>query len=102
MPRISGEKRSVRIAINLTPSEAKMFDLGRGQTRRAIASRYLSLMLKPPKPPAPEVAKLTADLNRIGNNLNQIARALNINSLDKTELELAQIQIMKLRESLTS
>ena len=45
-----------------------------------------------PRPPVERemLARTNADLNRVGSNLNQIARTLNIAALDETGVDLAQ------------
>lgn len=94
------EKRGVAIKIKLTETEAAKFDHARGNVRRAVAARFLILQMEPPRPPHPDTARLAAELNKIGVNLNQIARTFNEKFPNEKTFFEARNLIAKLKESL--
>jgi hypothetical protein len=92
--------RTVQLKINLTKDEAATFDLARGKVRRAVAARLLILGQPAPRPADPAVAQLCFELNKIGVNLNQIARVINEKYPSDRTLEEAREFIHKLKTRL--
>lgn len=94
--------RTVQIKIVLTPNEVEKFDLVRGKVRRAVAARLIILGQPSPKPTDPAVAKLSFELNKIGTNLNQIARRFNEKYPDEPTFKQALRLVSELKASLSS
>lgn len=76
-----GETRSERLpGLRLTPAERAYAELLAERTGRDLAELQRRSLLGLPVPPARdggELAALIVALNRVGNNLNQIAARLN-------------------------
>jgi hypothetical protein len=94
-------ERNTQIKINLTKTEAAAFDLARGQVRRAIAGRLLILRQPCPRPIDPDIAQLSFELNKIGVNLNQIARVFNEKYPSDKTFNDARDLVYKLKGSLS-
>lgn len=94
--------RTHQIKVNLTADELAKFDLARGQVRRSIAARQSILGLKPPRPADPAIASLSLELNRIGNNLNQIARLMNSGKTGSNLTAVAVAEIAELRNRIAT
>lgn len=94
MPPISGAKRIKEIAIRVTEDElAKLKKRQQGMTM-AGWMRDLGLGVTPMKPADPELVRA---LGRIGSNLNQVTKHVNIDkTLDENVLE----QIKAIRTSI--
>jgi hypothetical protein len=108
MPRyastFSGELRTVALNVQLTPSEraeierlqrargfARLSDYARaavlsGQAAAPLTARLPDLAAKVL---AGEIARLDAELSRLGNNLNQMARRANESGQVRSEEDLA-------------
>ena len=94
MPQISGQKRTKEIAIRVTDNELR--ELKKRQQGKTMAGwmRDLGLGVTPMKPADPE---LVHALGRIGSNLNQVTKHVNINEqVDANVLE----QIKAIRASI--
>ena len=83
------------IAIRLDPEELAILDSeaeAQGMTRHAWAARCLRTRLRQAPQFASDetraLAVIAGDLRRIGNNVNQIARALNVAVLDGKPLQM--------------
>lgn len=94
MPQISGEKRTKEIAIRVTEDELVELKKRQQGTTMAGWMRDLGLGVTPMKPADP---KLVRALGRIGSNLNQVTKHVNIDkTLDESVLE----QIKTIRASI--
>ncbi|GAF60101.1 hypothetical protein JCM18902_3006 [Psychrobacter sp. JCM 18902] len=85
MPQISGQKRTKEIAIRV--SEDELAELKKRQQGTTMAGwmRDLGLGVTPMKPADPELVRA---LGRIGSNLNQVTKHVNIDkSIDESVLE---------------
>ena len=94
MPQISGQKRTKEIAIRVTDNELR--ELKKRQQGKTMAGwmRDLGLGVTPMKPADPELVRA---LGRIGSNLNQVTKHVNINEqVDANVLE----QIKAIRVSI--
>ena len=94
MPQISGQKRTKEIAIRVTDNELR--ELKKRQQGKTMAGwmRDLGLGVTPMKPADPELVRA---LGRIGSNLNQVTKHVNIDkALDENVLE----QIKAIRVSI--
>ena len=94
MPQISGQKRTKEIAIRVTDNELR--ELKKRQQGKTMAGwmRDLGLGVTPMKPADPELVRA---LGRIGSNLNQVTKHVNINEqVDANVLE----QIKAIRASI--
>ena len=94
MPQISGEKRTKEIAIRVTEDE--LAELKKRQQGATMAGwmRDLGLGVTPMKPADPQLVRA---LGRIGSNLNQVTKHVNI---DKTLNENVLEQIKAIRTSI--
>lgn len=96
MPKISTEKRNKEISIRVNESE--WVELKKRTQGKPTAAwlRDLGLGVKPVRAGDPELIRT---LGRIGSNLNQITRHVNIDKeLDKNVLE----QVKGIRDSITA
>ena len=94
MPKISSEKRTKEIAIRVTEDELAELKKRQQGTTMAGWMRDLGLGVTPMKPADPELVRA---LGRIGSNLNQVAKHVNIDkALDENVLE----QIKAIRVSI--
>ena len=94
MPPISGKKRTKEIAIRVTEDELAALKKRQQGTTMAGWMRDLGLGVTPMKPADPELVRA---LGRIGSNLNQVTKHVNIDkTLDENVLE----QIKDIRASI--
>ncbi|MGB5877300.1 MAG: plasmid mobilization relaxosome protein MobC [Psychrobacter nivimaris] len=94
MPPISGKKRTKEIAIRVTEDELAALKKRQQGTTMAGWMRDLGLGVTPMKPADPELVRA---LGRIGSNLNQLTKHVNINEqVDANVLE----QIKAIRASI--
>ena len=94
MPPISGKKRTKEIAIRVTEDELAALKKRQQGTTMAGWMRGLGLGVTPMKPADPELVRA---LGRIGSNLNQVTKHVNIDkALDENVLE----QIKAIRVSI--
>lgn len=94
MPPISGQKRTKEIAIRVTEDELAELKKRQQGTTMAGWMRDLGLGVTPMKPADPELVRA---LGRIGSNLNQLTKHVNINEqVDANVLE----QIKAIRTSI--
>ncbi len=94
MPQISGQKRTKEIAIRVTEDELAALKKRQQGTTMAGWMRDLGLGVTPMKPADPELVRA---LGRIGSNLNQVTKHVNIDKqLDGNVLE----QIKAIRASI--
>ena len=94
MPQISGQKRTKEIAIRVTEDELAELKKRQQGTTMAGWMRDLGLGVTPMKPADPELVRA---LGRIGSNLNQVTKHVNIDKqLDRSVLE----QIKAIRASI--
>ena len=94
MPQISGEKRTKEIAIRVTEDELAKLKKRQQGTTMAGWMRDLGLGVTPMKPADPQLVRA---LGRIGSNLNQVTKHVNIDkTLDENVLE----QIKDIRASI--
>ena len=94
MPQISGQKRTKEIAIRVTEDELAELKKRQQGTTMAGWMRDLGLGVTPMKPADPELVRA---LGRIGSNLNQLTKHVNINKqVDENVLE----QIKEIRASI--
>jgi len=94
MPPISGQKRTKEIAIRVTDNELRELKKRQQGTTMAGWMRDLGLGVTPMKPADPELVRA---LGRIGSNLNQVTKHVNIDKqLDGNVLE----QIKAIRTSI--
>jgi len=94
MPPISGQKRTKEIAIRVTDNELRELKKRQQGTTMAGWMRDLGLAVTPMKPADPELVRA---LGRIGSNLNQVTKHVNIDKqLDGNVLE----QIKAIRTSI--
>ena len=94
MPQISGEKRTKEIAIRVTEDELAKLKKRQQGTTMAGWMRDLGLGVTPMKPADPQLVRA---LGRIGSNLNQVTKHVNIDkTLDENVLE----QIKAIRTSI--
>ncbi|MGO2735217.1 MULTISPECIES: plasmid mobilization protein [Psychrobacter] len=94
MPPISGKKRTKEIAIRVTEDELAALKKRQQGTTMAGWMRDLGLGVTPMKPADPELVRA---LGRIGSNLNQLTKHVNINEqVDANVLE----QIKAIRTSI--
>ncbi len=94
MPPISGKKRTKEIAIRVTEDELAALRKRQQGTTMAGWMRDLGLGVTPMKPADPELVRA---LGRIGSNLNQLTKHVNINEqVDANVLE----QIKAIRASI--
>ena len=85
MPPISGKKRTKEIAIRVTEDELAKLKRRQQGTTMAGWMRGLGLGVTPMKPADPELVRA---LGRIGSNLNQVTKYVNINKqVDENVLE---------------
>ena len=85
MPPISGKKRTKEIAIRVTEDELAKLKRRQQGTTMAGWMRGLGLGVTPMKPADPELVRA---LGRIGSNLNQVTKQVNINKqVDENVLE---------------
>lgn len=71
------EKRKISVMVRFTKNEAEAIDKKRGKTARAVFIRQCVNGAKI-SPPIPSInIETRAELAKIGNNINQIARAIN-------------------------
>ena len=85
MPTISGKKRTKEIAIRVTEDELAALKKRQQGTTMAGWMRGLGLGVAPMKPADPELVRA---LGRIGSNLNQVTKHVNINKqVDENVLE---------------
>jgi hypothetical protein len=92
--------RNCQLKINLTLEEMASFDKSRGKVRRSIAGRYLVTGAPMPKVVPAINSETATELNRIGTNLNQIARLFNEKYPGNSEFEATRSLLKKLREKL--
>lgn len=91
MPQISGQKRTKEIAIRVTEDELAELKKRQQGTTMAGWMRDLGLGVTPMKPADPELVRA---LGRIGSNLNQLTKHVNINKqVDENVLE--QIKVIR-------
>ena len=96
MPPISGQKRTKEIAIRVTDNELRELKKRQQGTTMAGWMRDLGLGVTPMKPADPELVRA---LGRIGSNLNQVTKHVNIDKqLDGNVLE----QIKAIRASINA
>lgn len=94
MPPISGQKRTKEIAIRVTDNELRELKKRQQGTTMAGWMRDLGLGVTPMKPADPQLVRA---LGRIGSNLNQVTKHVNIDkTLDESVLE----QIKAIRASI--
>lgn len=94
MPQISGEKRIKEITIRVTEDELAELKKRQQGTTMAGWMRDLGLRVTPMKPADPQLVRA---LGRIGSNLNQVTKHVNINKqVDENVLE----QIKAIRASI--
>ena len=94
MPQISGEKRTKEIAIRVTEDELAELKKRQQGTTMAGWMRDLGLGVTPMQPADPQLVRA---LGRIGSNLNQVTKHVNIDkTLDENVLE----QIKAIRTSI--
>ena len=94
MPKISSEKRTKEIAIRVTEDELAELKKRQQGTTMAGWMRDLGLGVTPMKPADPQLVRA---LGRIGSNLNQVTKHVNIDkTLDENVLE----QIKAIRTSI--
>ena len=94
MPPISGKKRTKEIAIRVTEDELAALKKRQQGTTMAGWMRDLGLGVTPMKPADPQLVRA---LGRIGSNLNQVTKHVNIDkTLDENVLE----QIKDIRASI--
>ena len=89
------EKRKISVMVRFTKNEAEAIDKKRGKTARAV---FIRLCVNEAKisPPIPSInIEARAELSKIGNNLNQIAKAAN-SGLD-IDISEVKKEISKLR-----
>lgn len=94
MPPISSKKRTKEIAIRVTEDELAELKKRQQGTTMAGWMRDLGLGVTPMKPADPELVRA---LGRIGSNLNQLTKHVNI---DKTLDEKVLEQIKAIRVSI--
>lgn len=85
------EKRTKEIKIRLTEDEYNSLLERKTKARLAEWIRETALEQQPKRKPKPTDPELLFELNRIGVNLNQIARQCNT---QKPTIELAQVAIL--------
>ena len=96
MPQISGQKRTKEIAIRVTEDELAELKKRQQGTTMAGWMRDLALGVTPMKPADPQLIRA---LGRIGSNLNQVTKHVNIDKqLDENVLE----QIKAIRASINA
>lgn len=85
--------RTVKMTIRLTEEERAQIQgwCGRGDASGYVRANLFNYPCPKPRPPLPEVNRLVyLELGRIGNNLNQIARAANLSLLMGNEVPFVQ------------
>jgi len=91
----SGERRTDRVTVQLTPTERAQVETRAAQARRPTVSDYIRwCALEGEEPPpgidAETVHGIEAQLRRAGNNLNQVAHHLNATGSLRSRDELDQ------------
>jgi hypothetical protein len=100
----TGERRTVHLGVQLTPSERAELDLAAAATGARLSQYVRELCLRRTAEAAivggarrnPEAKRLLFELSAIGNNLNQLARIANTTRRAPQEAELrAAIEVLK-------
>jgi hypothetical protein len=100
----TGERRTVHLGVQLTPSERADLALAASEAGAGLSQYVRELCLRPSATPStkggarrnPEAKRLMHELSAIGNNLNQLARVANTNRAAPQHEELkAAIEVLK-------
>lgn len=83
------KKRTKRVEVLLTQDEHKMLLERKTKPRLGEWIRETCLNEKPTKKPKPVDPRLLFELNKIGTNLNQIAKICNQSKMDLNTIEIA-------------
>jgi hypothetical protein len=96
---MSDDMRTKKITVRYTVSELERANEN-ANGKLAVWLRDLSLHQKPKRVAKPVNAQLLYELNRIGVNLNQIAKSCNVSNLDRLTRADILIQLAEIHEEL--
>lgn len=85
------KKRTKRLEIALSEEEYAALHARKTKARLAEWVREVALAQQPIHKPQPIDPRLLYELNRIGTNLNQIARSLNLDKLLGSPIDVVKI-----------
>lgn len=99
-PPPAAESRSVGLVVRLTPAEREAWhaaarEAGRGKTAawvREVVSERLEGGAPVGRGPDPEVARVRAELARIGSNINQLTYQVNAGALGGPAVQAAMLR----------